>query len=348
MGFVMRKNVLLISMVLLLSACSGGGKKEEQVQNQVRPTDVAVTKVVLSDIDDYYTVPGIVEAWDDITVPSETSGPITWIGKEEGSFIKKGEPILKINTDNLQANLNSAKVQLEDDKKEFLRQKNLYNQKSVSQKQFDTAKKTYDLAVVSYKLALDEFNKSTIKSPVTGIIDDVIPNVGEYVSPGTEVARLIDMSKLKIYVNVPENDVRYLRLGQEVSVYTAEIGSDKNVKKGVINYISVVSDPQTLTHKVRVDVELDRDIRPGRIVRVDIVRQSFKSVMVIDMYAVVDKDGQKVVYINKNGVAEERSVITGDMVGSKVVVISGLEPGDELITSGQQFLTDGAAVRLGE
>ena len=156
------------------------------------------------------------------------------------------------------------------------------------------------------------------------------------------------MSKLKIYVNVPENDVRYLQLGQEVSVYVAEIGSDKNVKKGVINYISVVSDPQTLTHKVRVDVELDRDIRPGRIVRVDIVRQSFKSVMVVDMYAVIDKDGQKIVYVNKNGVAEERSVITGEMVGSKVVIVSGIEPGDELITSGQQFLSNGAAVRLGE
>lgn len=344
----MRKNILLmIVMVLLLSACSGG-KKEQQAENQVRPTDVTVTKVVLSNIDDFYTVPGIVEAWDDITVPSETSGPVTWIGKEEGSFIEKGEPILKINTDNLQANLNSAKLQLEDDKKEFLRQKNLFNQKSVSQKQYDTAKKTYDLSAVSYKLALDEFNKSTIKSPVTGIIDDVIPDVGEYVSPGTEVARLIDMSKLKIYVNVPENDVRYLQLGQEVSVYVAEIGSDKNVKKGVINYISVVSDPQTLTHKVRVDVELDRDIRPGRIVRVDIVRQSFKSVMVVDMYAVIDKDGQKIVYVNKNGVAEERSVITGEMVGSKVVIVSGLEPGDELITSGQQFLSNGAAVRLGE
>lgn len=344
----MRKNVLLmIVMVLLLSACYGG-KKEQQAENQVRPTDVTVTKVVLSNIDDFYTVPGIVEAWDDITVPSETSGPVTWIGKEEGSFIEKGEPILKINTDNLQANLNSAKLQLEDDKKEFLRQKNLFNQKSVSQKQYDTAKKTYDLSAVSYKLALDEFNKSTIKSPVTGIIDDVIPDVGEYVSPGTEVARLIDMSKLKIYVNVPENDVRYLQLGQEVSVYVAEIGSNKNVKKGVINYISVVSDPQTLTHKVRVDVELDRDIRPGRIVRVDIVRQSFKSVMVVDMYAVIDKDGQKIVYVNKNGVAEERSVITGEMVGSKVVIVSGIEPGDELITSGQQFLSNGAALRLGE
>ena len=126
------------------------------------------------------------------------------------------------------------------------------------------------------------------------------------------------------------------------------IGGDKNIKKGIINYISVVSDPQTLTHKVRVDVEMDKNIRPGRIVRVDIVRQSFKNVMVVDMYAVIDKDGQKIVYVNKNNVAEERPVITGEMVGSKVIIISGLEPGEELITSGQQFLTNGSLLRLGE
>ena len=167
----------------------------------------------------------------------------------------------------------------------------------------------YDLSEVSYRLALDEYNKSTIKSPVTGIIDDVMPNIGEYVSPGTEVARLIDMSKLKIYVYVPENDVKYLRLGQTVDVYVAEIGGEKNIKQGVINYISVVSDSASnLTHKVRVDIALDRDIRPGRIVRVDIVRKTFHDVMVADMYAVIDKDGQKVVFVNNNGTAEERKV----------------------------------------
>lgn len=343
----MKRKILLVISALMLISC--GQKEQEQAVSQVRPTDVAVTKITLQDITDYYTLPGTVEAWDDITVPSEISGPVTWIGKEEGSFVKQGEAILKINTDNLLANLNSAKVQLEDDKKEYLRQKNLYAQKAVSQKQYDTAKKTYDLAVVSYQLALDEFNKSTIKSPVTGIIDDVMPNIGEYVSPGTEVARLIDMSKLKIYVYVPENDVKYLRLGQTVDVYVAEIGGDKNIKQGVINYISVVSDSASnLTHKVRVDIALDRDIRPGRIVRVDIVRKHFQDVMVVDMYAVIDKDGQKVVFINNNGTAEERKVVTGDMIGTKVIIISGVELGDELITSGQQFLTDGAPVRLGE
>lgn len=340
--------LFLFSFFLILSSCSGENKADD-MPAQVKPTDVAVTKVVLQDITDYYTLPGTVEAWDDITVPSEISGPVTWIGKDEGSFVKQGEAILKINTDNLLANLNSAKVQLEDDKKEYLRQKNLYAQKAVSQKQYDTAKKTYNLSEVSYRLALDEYNKSTIKSPVTGIIDDVMPDIGEYVSPGTEVARLINMSKLKIYVYVPENDVKYLKLGQTVDVYVAEIGSKKNIKQGVINYISVVSDSASnLTHKVRIDIALDRDIIPGRIVRVDIVRKTFQNVMVADIYAVIDKDGQKVVFINNNGKAEEKKVVTGDMIGSKVIIISGIEPGWELITSGQQFLSDGSPVRLGE
>lgn len=341
-------HLFLFLFLLILSACSS--KKDEQnISIPVKPTDVAVTKVVLQDITDYYTLPGTVEAWDDIIIPSEISGPVTWIGKDEGSYVQKGEAILKINTDNLLANLNTAKVHLEDDKKEFLRQKNLYAQKAVSQKQFDAAKKIYDLAEVSYRLALDEYNKSTIKSPVTGIIDDVMPNIGEYVSQGTDVARLIDMSKLKIYVYVPENDVKYLRLGQKVDVYVAEIGGEKNIKQGVINYISVVSDSASnLTHKIRIDIDLDRDIRPGRIVRVDIIRKTFYDVMAVDIYAVIDKDGQKIVFINNNGTAEERKVITGDMIGTKVIIISGIEPGDDLITGGQQFLSNGSPVRLGE
>ncbi len=226
----------------------------------------------------------------------------------------------------------------------------MFEQKAVSQKQYDTAKKAYDLSQVSYRLALDEFNKSTIKSPETGIIDSVIPKTGEYVTPGKEVARLVDISKLKVYVNVAENDVKYLKLGQKVKVYVAEIGSNKNenIKEGTINYISVVSDSDTLTHKVRIDVDIDNNIRPGRIVRVDIQRQAFENVIVVDMYSVIDKHGEKYVYINKNGTAEERKVITGDMIGSKIIIISGIEPGEQLVTSGQQFLSDGSAIRLGE
>ncbi len=342
--------VLLLISIITLSACSQQTEVKEEIMVEGTYTDVICTQVELSKIQDFYTIPGVVEAWDDIIIPSETAGPVTWIGKEEGDFVKKGEAILKINTDNLLANLNSAKVQLEDDKKELHRQKNLFDQKAVSQKQYDTAKKTYDLSQVSYRLALDEYNKSTIKSPVTGIIDSVKPKIGEYVSPGTEIARLVDTSKLKVYVNVPENDVKYLKLGQKVKVYVAEIGTKKEegMVEGTINYVSIVSDPATLTHKVRIDVEMDSNIRPGRIVRVEIERRSFENVIVVDMYSIIEKDGKKIVYVNNNGKAEERKVITGDMIGSKIIIISGVAPGDQLVTTGQQYLSNGSPLRLGE
>lgn len=343
------KKITAACAVVFLTAACGGDKTDNQAENtSIRPTDIKAETAMLQNIDDIYTVPGVVEAWDDITVPSETAGPITWIGPEEGSFINKGDPILKINTDNLLANLNSAKVSLEDDKKEYLRQKNLFAQKAVSQKQYDIAKKTYDLAQVTYKLALDEFNKSTVKSPVTGILDDIIPDIGEYVSPGAEIARIVDMSKLKIYVNIPEKDVRFLKHGQIVDIYPAEIGKEKAIRKGTINYISVAADQATLTHKVRIDIDADEEIRPGRIVRADIVRNTYMDVIVADLYTIIDKDGEKVVFINENGTARERKIIMGEMIGRKAVIISGLQPGDDVVVSNHQFLVDGVPVRVAE
>lgn len=346
----LKKVIVLLFLSVFISSC-GGDKQAKQNMNQPapeKPTDVAVYKIVPSFIEDKYIVPGVAEAWDDITVPAETSGPVTWIGVEEGSFVKKGEPLLRVNTDNLMANLNTAKVQLENDKKEYIRQKNLYAQKSVSQKQYDTAKKTYDLSIVTYKLALDEYNKATIKSPVQGIVDEIIPDVGEYLSPGNDVARMIDMSKLKIYVNIPEKSVKYLKAGQEVDVYVAETGGENSKSKGIINYISVVSDPDTLTHKVRIDVPLDKNIRPGRIVRANIIRQSYNDVIVIDLYSLIDKDNKKYVFVNNNGRAEERLVEAGEMIGDKVIIKSGLKEGEELIVKGQQFLKDGSLIRVAE
>lgn len=345
----MKKVIFLLILSVFITSC--GEKQAKQNTNQPAPekaTDVAVYKIEPSFIEDRYVVPGVVEAWDDIKVPAETSGPVTWIGVEEGSFVKKGEPLLKVNTDNLIANLNTAKVQLENDKKEYIRQKNLYAQKSVSQKQYDTAKKTYDLSIVTYKLALDEFNKATIKSPVQGIVDEIIPDVGEYLSPGNDVARMIDMSKLKIYVNIPEKSVKYLKNGQEVDIYVAETGGENSKSKGVINYISVVSDSETLTHKVRIDVPFDKNIRPGRIVRVNIIRRSYNDVIVIDLYSLIDKDNKKYVFVNNNGRAEERLVETGEMIGNKVIIKSGLKEGEELIVKGQQFLKDGSLIRIAE
>lgn len=339
----MKLIVVLSTMLLFLSGCS---KKKEEVVATIKKTDVVVSEINLDDITDYYTLPGVAEAWEDITVPAEISGPITNITSIEGQYVKMNDPILRINSDNVAANLNTAKVQHENEKKEYLRQTNLFKQKAVSQKQFDEAKKAYDLSIVNYKLAQDEFEKSLIKSPIDGIIDEIAPSVGEYVSVGTVVARIVDLSKVKIYVNIPENNVKYLSIGQTVDVYVAENNEKILPKKGIINFISVVSDSKTLTHRVRVDVDIDKNIRPGRIVRVSFAKQTFKNSMIADMYSVIERDGKSYVFVNKNGVAEERQVVLGEMIGKKVILVSGVEPGEEIVVKGQQFLKNGSPLNV--
>lgn len=316
--------------------------------DSLRPTDVKVMKIVSKDVKDIYTVPGVAEAWEVISVPTETSGPVNWIGKEEGDSVKQGDPILKINTETLTANLNSAKVQLDGKRKDFLRTENLFKQESVSQKSFDDARDALTLAEVNYRLALEEYNKGVVKSPINGSIDDIVPNRGEYVSPGTIVAIIVSMDKLKIYVDIPEKDIPFLTLGQEVDVYPADIADETRKIKGKINFISKTSNPKTLTYKARIDLENQNLIKPGRIVRADIVRRDIKNTIAADIYSVIDNNGEKYVYLNKNGKAFFQKVDLGPMVGQEVVVNAGLAEGDLIVVSGQQFLSDGVPIRVAE
>lgn len=327
---------------------SGGETAENSGASSLRPTDIKVAKVVLKNVKDVYTVPGVAEAWEVVSVPTETSGPVTWIGKEEGDFVNAGDPILKINTENLTATLNSSKVQLESKRKDFIRTENLYKQSSVSQKSYEDAKDALDIAKVNYSLALEEYNKGVVKSPVKGVVDDVVPNKGEYVSPGTVAATIVTLDKMKIYVDIPEKDVPLLKLGQEADVYPADIGGGMDKIKGAINFISVTSNPKTLTYKARIDIDNQTLIKPGRIVRADIVRRDLENVILADIYAVTDRNGEKYVFVNEGGKASERKVKLGPMVDKEVVVEEGLKPGDLLIISGQQFLTDGSPVREAE
>lgn len=364
---MLKKSISFVLLLVLLAVFSGCGKKDSAGNDNAtskgqagaatgnfegqRPTDVKVAKLALTDAKDVYTVPGVAEAWDVVAVATETSGPITWIGKEEGDEVKAGEPIMKIDTENLTATLNSRKVELASKEKDFARTDNLYKQGSVSLKSFEDATDALSLAKVNYKLALEEFNKGVVKSPINGAINEVPPKKGEYVTPGTLAATVVNLDKLKIYVEVPEKDIAFLKLGQEVDIYPADMAVNPEKIKGQINFISVTSDPKTLTYKARIDIDNRgniTNIKPGRIVRADIVRRDLKNVILADIYAVIDKNGTKYVFLDKNGKAEERKVEVGPMIDRNVVITSGLAAGDDLIISGQQFLTAGAPIRVAQ
>ncbi|MDR0455041.1 MAG: efflux RND transporter periplasmic adaptor subunit [Deferribacteraceae bacterium] len=343
----MRKNIFILLLIPFVWGCKGGEKNEVRTA-VIKPVEVVVTPVMKRDIKDEYTLPGLVEAWDVVTASVEISGHVKSIMKKEGDAVKAGETILKINTDTVESGLKSSGIQLEMAKKDYGRAESLYNNDAISQKSFDDASDRLQLMKVNYKQARDFYNKSMAISPIEGVIDRIIPETGEFVSAGQPIVTIVRADKLKIQLNIPEKDHQYLNLGQTVEIYPDNINSNGLAIEASIGYISVTSNPQTLAYRARVDTEPGEGIAVGKIVRVKIERQVYSDAFVIPLYALMDIDGKKIVYIENNGFAKRTEVSVGVYIGTDVVITSGLNDGDRLITTGQQFLYDNIPVRVTE
>lgn len=342
------KCTVIISLLLMTVACGG---EEEAVETQaiVRPTDVAVIEVKKQDYQEVYVLPGVAEAWDVISIPTQAMGPVTWIGVVEGQSVKEGDVLMRVNTDTLKGNLDSALVQLNSSKSDMDRTVNLFKAQAVSQKTHDDAVNAHELARVSHSLAQTEYDKGEIKSPVDGIVDSVTPKMGEYIQTGTSIATVVQLDTLKIYLDIPEYDIPYLSLGQKVEIQLADATNTSNtVVIGEISYISVTSNTSTLTYSARIDIPGNMGIRPGQIVRARIVKQDFKDAIAVELYSVIDKDGTKIVYLDNNSVAEERIINVGTMFNDMIIVESGLSEGDRVVNYGQHFLRDTAPINVVE
>ncbi len=117
---------------------------------------------------------------------------------------------------------------------------------------------------------------------------------------------------------------------------------------GTIEHIAYTANDLTRTYRTKIAIDNQQGLlRPGMIVRARFVRQHLTGVVTAPLYAVLDRDGEKVVFVEENGYARKLSVLTGSSVEQRIVISSGLQPGQNLIVKGQQLLIDGVRVQVG-
>jgi RND family efflux transporter MFP subunit len=342
----MLQKILLSAFLLALAACGADEQPTSEQPKAVKPVDVRITAIVQSDIMDEYMLPGVVEPWEVVSISTEITGHVKAIYKKEGDIVTAGETVVKIDTPNIDSDLRSTKIQYESAKQDYDRAAVLAKQGVSTQKAFEDAQNDLALMGVNYRLAQDFYNKSFATSPIDGVIDEIVPKNGEFVPAGQAVARVVQADRLKIYLNVPEKDAPYLSLNQEVDIVADNDAI--NIAKAPLGYISTMSNPQTLTYRARVDTTPSEDIYPGKIVRVRLLRKAYRDAIVVPLYAIMDVDGVKIAYIERDGLAIRTEVSIEAMIGSSAVIGKGLQIGDRLITTGQQFLSDKLAVRVVE
>ncbi len=326
------------------------GSENSAEAEETKAVNVVVFPLVPETIEETFVLPGTLEAWENLTLSLEQSGPIEWVGPREGDRVKAGQPILTIDKSLLE--IRHARNQTEFDlaRKQLERVMKLYEKQLVSQRELDEAQQAFDNASTDLEQSSISIEKSTLVSPINGILEEILVERGEYGNVGMPAAIVVQVDRLKVAVDVPEKDVSFVHAGQDVEVLTADLeGQPGTVRGGEVFHVSYLADQSTRTYQAKIEIDNSEGLlRPGKIVRVRFVRRTLRDVLVVPLYAVLDRGGNRSVYVEAGGQAFLREVELGPVIGDRVVVLGGLEEGGRLIIRGQQLVGDGDPVNVRE
>ena len=337
--------LMALGAVLLLAGCQDQESMAiaENTTQEAPATPVAVMIVEPVSMRDVIFLPGETEAFEDVKVAANTAGRVDWIGPREGQKVNKGDLLVKIDVSALKASLDRAEAayKLADDL--YQRRLRLYDNKIIAREELDQSETQRTLALTDLEQIKVRYNHGFPKSPITGIINYLYIDEGEYADMGKPIVDIVNIDKIKINVRVPELDVRFVKKGQPTPVKIDAFPERTLI--GTVDFVSFKADSATKTFLVRSIIDNpDHDIRPGMIGRVAFVRRVIADAVAVPLFAMVDKGGERIVFVEKDGVAESRTISIGVIEGDRVQVIGGLNAGDHLIVKGHTEVEDGMKV----
>lgn len=200
-------------------------------------------------------------------------------------------------------------------------------------------------AQISYEQMEDNLNNTVVKAPMDGVISALNVKEGQIVGNGQMAATIVDMDKVYMEINVVEDVVNRLSIGQKVDV-NIPAAFDKDIAS-TISYISPTADIGSNLYSIKIYVDNpDKKIRPGMNGKVKLNLDEIQSVIAIKSNAVLDKKDEKVIFVVEDDHAVEKTVILGLDTGDYVEIKEGLKIDEEVIVKGQHYVEDGRKVKV--
>ncbi|MDC1068211.1 efflux RND transporter periplasmic adaptor subunit [Candidatus Kapabacteria bacterium] len=302
-----------------------------------------------SNFDRYVSLQSVVESDLNAMISPKMSGVITGINVNEGDYVKKGDILIEIDNSIQLRRLAQAKNQLSFIETVYQKQKRVWDKKVGSEIEFLKAKNDYENMLENIKLIEEEISMLNVKAPFSGVVDMVSPKVGEAVAPGMGVIRLVSNSNLQIKVDFAENYLTNFHKGDKVQVYFPDADIDTlNLK---ISTISKSVDTKKRTVTAFISVPSNSNITPNMIAVTRFNDYSLDSAIVIPINTIQKSNTGNYVYVvdedsNGNKIAKSKVVKTGESYQDKIVVLSGLEVGEELVTTASSNVREGKLIEV--
>ncbi|MDR0792620.1 MAG: efflux RND transporter periplasmic adaptor subunit [Chitinophagaceae bacterium] len=312
------------------------------VQNLVTPVNTMV--VAVTDFNDSLIKTGTLIPFKEADINAMTSGKLVSVNFNLGSMVSQGQVVANIDDKALQLNLQQAGLNKNKLEKDVKRNDTLYAGNATTLVEIQNTKLNYENAQNQIALLNKQISDNQIKAPISGQIVTKLKEAGEYVSVGTALGHIVDMSSIKVSVLVNEADVYSLKLGQSVSVAT-----DIYPQVYFAGHISFISDKGDGMHNYRVEVTLQNSaahpLKAGTFAYVNFQRKSSGAAILIPRSSLLSGMQSPKVYVVENNKTVTRNIITGNETGNLIEVRSGLKAGDQVITGGQVNLKEGSPVK---
>lgn len=191
-----------------------------------------------------------------------------------------------------------------------------------------------------------QVNYSRIVSPISGIVSDRPLNAGEMANPGSPLISIVDISKVVARIEIPQAEASTVKVGQTATLTQPD---SKEEVEGKVSVVSPAADPSTTTVQVWIEVNNPGErLKPGMAMHAAIATEVYKAATVVPVAAILpgETGGTAVLTVSSDSIAHKRAVTLGVRQGNQVQVLSGVNPGEEVVTVGGMGLDDKSKVKV--
>lgn len=344
----MNKLYLIIPVAAWAVSCGKSGNEVPAVKQNGGNAVLSVTSVEgfvakTVDLKENVTASGNLVPAEETELHPEASGRVVKLNLPEGRLVKKGELLLKIFDDDLQAQLLKLQTQLKQAEITEQRLLELLKVKGVSQQEYDLAALNVQTLKTDMDIVRIDINKTELRAPYDGIIGLRRLSPGAYVTPSTVVTTIRASSGLKLDFNVPEKYSQMVRVGQALT-FTVEGSNARHNATVVATEQMISADSRNLL--VRALTKNDQGLLPGAFAEVELALSNNPKALMIPNEAIIPQARDKKVILCKNGIAKFVTVKTGVRQTEMIEITDGIQMGDTVCTTGMLFLRPDAPVKF--
>ena len=351
----MKKSLIYIIVAALLIGWGaytivGNKSKQEkevaEVAKQVDKINVNVVTANRENINTDYSANGTFIPKQETNQSADISGRVVSVYVKEGSRVGAGQVLASIKRDAIEVDVTQAQNNLQNAIIDNQRYENAYKTGGVTKQQLDNSRLQLKNAQAAVRSQSVRMNDTKVRAGISGTINKKMVEPGAVVSPGTPLFEIVNINSLKLSVLVDESQVGRIQIGQQVDINVNVLPDE--IFTGRISFIAPKSDA-SLNFPVEVEVANNGQLKAGMYATA-LFKTNYgaenQNMLTVPAEAFVNGVSSGQLFIVQNGVAKLVKVQTGKVYGDKVQIISGLNGGEQVITSGQINLENGSKINI--